>query len=100
MKCCINGGNVIRLLSLSAKLLKFEIQKCGQILCAHKPYFLMPSHIHLILPCFEGNIRYIALKPGQYLDIAREGGFWPAFDQSINLPFDLQGNVKKTSFLI
>ena len=46
MKFCINGGNVIRILSLSAKLLKFEIQKCGQILCAHKPYFLMPSHIY------------------------------------------------------
>ena len=45
MKYCINGGNVIKLLSLSAKLLKFEIQKCGQILCAHKPYFLMPGHI-------------------------------------------------------
>ena len=27
------------------KLFKFEIQKCGQILCAHKPYFLMPGHI-------------------------------------------------------
>ena len=23
----------------------FEIQKYGQILCAHKPYFLMPGHI-------------------------------------------------------
>ena len=46
MNCCINGGNVIRLLFLSAKLLKFEIQKCGQILCAHKPYFLMPGHIY------------------------------------------------------
>ena len=45
MHCCINGGNVIRLLCLSVKLLKFEIQKCGQILCAHKPYFLMPGHI-------------------------------------------------------
>ena len=45
MKCCMNGGNVIRLLFLSVKLLKFEIQKCGQILCAHKPYFLMPGHI-------------------------------------------------------
>ena len=44
MKCCINGRNVIRLLFLSAKLSKFEIQKCGQILCAHKPYFLMPGH--------------------------------------------------------
>ena len=45
MKWSINGGNAIRLLFLSAKLLKFEIQKCGQILCAHKPYFLMPGHI-------------------------------------------------------
>ena len=45
MKCYMNGGNVIRLLFLSVKLLKFEIQKCGQILCAHKPYFLMPGHI-------------------------------------------------------
>ena len=44
MKCCIHGGNVIKLLFLSAKLLKFKIQKCGQILCAHKPYFLMPGH--------------------------------------------------------
>ena len=25
--------------------LKFEIQKCGQILCAHKTHFLMPGHI-------------------------------------------------------
>ena len=48
MKCCINGENVIRLLFLSAKLLKFEIQKCGQILCAHKPYFLMPGHIYTV----------------------------------------------------
>ena len=47
MKCCINGGNVIRLLFLSAKLLKFQIQKCRQILCAHKPYFLMPGHIYV-----------------------------------------------------
>ena len=45
MKYCINGENLIRLLYLSAKLFKFEIQKCGQILCAHKPYFLMPGHI-------------------------------------------------------
>ena len=41
----MNGRNYIRLLFLSAKLFKFEIQKCGQILCAHKPYFLMPGHI-------------------------------------------------------
>ena len=29
----------------------------------------------MILPCFEGNIRYIALEPGQYLNNAREGSF-------------------------
>ena len=59
MKCCINGENLIRLPYLSAKLFKFEIQKCGQILCAHKPYFLMPGHIlvlttnSLVLPNIE-----------------------------------------------
>ena len=46
MKCCINARNFIRLLFLSAKLFNFEIQKFSQILCAHKPYFLMPSHIY------------------------------------------------------
>ena len=44
MKCYINGDNFIRLLCLLMKLFKFEIQKCAQILCAHKPYFLMPGH--------------------------------------------------------
>ena len=46
MKCRINGGNFIRLLFLLTELFKFEIQKCGQILCVHKPYFLMPGHIY------------------------------------------------------
>ena len=46
MKCCINDVNFIRLLLLSAELFKFEIQKYGQILCVHKPYFLMPGHIY------------------------------------------------------
>ena len=41
MKSCIN---IIRLPLL---LNKFEIQKCGQILCAHKPCFLMPGHIYI-----------------------------------------------------
>ena len=45
MKCCINGGNFITLLFLLTELFKFEIQKCGQILCAHKTYFLMLGHI-------------------------------------------------------
>ena len=44
MQCCINGVNFIRLLFLLTELFKFEIQKCGQILCAHKPYFLMLGH--------------------------------------------------------
>ena len=45
MKCCINDVNFISLLLLSTELFKFEIQKYGQILCVHKPYFLMPGHI-------------------------------------------------------
>ena len=44
MKCCINDVNFIRLLLLSTELFKFKIQKYGQILCVHKPYFLMPGH--------------------------------------------------------
>ena len=28
-------------------IFKFEIRKCGQILCAHKPCFLMMGHISL-----------------------------------------------------
>ena len=45
MKCCINDVNFIILLLLRTELFKFEIQKYGQILCVHKPYFLMPGHI-------------------------------------------------------
>ena len=44
MKYCINDVNFIRLLLLSTELFKFEMQKYGQILCVHKPYFLMPGH--------------------------------------------------------
>ena len=59
MKCCINGGNVIRLLFLSAKLLKFEIQKSGQILCVHKPYFLMPGHIYTLIHFYFHSVQCI-----------------------------------------
>ena len=45
MKCCINDVNYIRLLLLCTELFKFKIQKYGQILCVHKPYFLMLGHI-------------------------------------------------------
>ena len=39
---------------LSAELFmlcKFQIQKCGQTLCAHvhKPYFFMPGHINRLV---------------------------------------------------
>ena len=47
MKCCINDESFIRIPSLFTELFKFEFQKCGQILCAHKPYFLMPGHIYI-----------------------------------------------------
>ena len=35
----------VRLLCLYKKLFNFKIQKCGQILCVHKPYPPMPGHI-------------------------------------------------------
>ena len=55
MKCCINGVNFIKLLLLFTELFKFEIQKCGQIFCAHKPYFLMPGHICVHEPELQGR---------------------------------------------
>ena len=45
MKNYINGESCAGFPSLYMKLFNFEIQKYGQILCAHKPYFLMPGHI-------------------------------------------------------
>ena len=49
-----------RLLLLLTELFKFEIQKCGQILCAHKPYFLMLGHIcYYITTCFGLATLYI-----------------------------------------
>ena len=70
MKCCINGENVIRLLFLSAKLLKFEIQKCGQILCAHKPYFLMPGHKYKPIR-YQTDILKILLMLIRYTDMVK-----------------------------
>ena len=43
-----NSMSFIRLLLLFTELFKFEIQKCGPILCAHKPYFLMPGHKYVV----------------------------------------------------
>ena len=61
MKCCISGGNIIRILFLLTELFKFEIQKCGQILCAHKPYFLMPGHIYSLTPIMNVNNCMVSL---------------------------------------
>ena len=59
MKCCINGKNFIRVPLVLIKLFKFEIQKYSQILCAHKPYFLMPDHIyrHLLVLIVGINLK-------------------------------------------
>ena len=56
MKCCINGVNFIRLLLLLIKLLTFEIQKCAQILCAHKTCFLMLGHI------FDKSFKMVSVR--------------------------------------
>ena len=39
MKSCINGENCGIFPYIYMKLFKFKIQKCGQILCAHKALF-------------------------------------------------------------
>ena len=40
--------NVLNQARAYKKLFNFEIQKCGQILCAHKTHFLMPGHIYVL----------------------------------------------------
>ena len=37
--------SLIDKLCLDTKLWNFKVHQSGQILCAHKPYFLMPDHI-------------------------------------------------------
>ena len=37
------------------KLFNFEIQKCGQILCVQKPYFLMPESQVLFIKFVKNN---------------------------------------------
>ena len=71
MKFCINGENLIRLLYLSAKLFKFKIQKFSQILCAHKPYFLMPGHIYnsiLVSQSWPATFQVTIALNEEYLD--------------------------------
>ena len=60
MNSCINGGYFIKLLHVSIKLFKFEIQNCGQILCAHKPYFLMPGYICISIHMQRYTYTYVA----------------------------------------
>ena len=50
--CTISCESFIDTPRLDTKLLNFKIQKSGQILCAHKPYFLMPGNI---LSCEKDN---------------------------------------------
>ena len=44
---CINGEIVLDS-HVYMKVFNFEIQ-CGQILFAHKPYFLIPGHIIIVM---------------------------------------------------
>ena len=44
MNSFINGENCTGIPCVYMKLFNFENQKCGQIFCAHKPYFLMLGH--------------------------------------------------------
>ena len=46
---------LLPLLFLSMELFKFEIQKCGQILRAHKPFSHAGSHIMVDTNTFQGT---------------------------------------------
>ena len=80
MKCCIKGRNFIRLLFLLTELFKFEIQKCGQILCAHiKPYF--SCRVTYVSTKFKmGHFRVKQVKP-----IGSVGYQGPKYDPVITL---------------
>ena len=41
---------------------KFKIQKCGQIFCAHKPYFLMLDHIHRLKSIMLLNLWLLEIR--------------------------------------
>ena len=44
---CSSCKSFIGQLRLDTKLWNFKVKECGQILCVHKPYFLMPRHIYI-----------------------------------------------------
>ena len=46
---CISGYKFVKIPCFHKKIFNFVIQKCGQILCAHKTHFLMPGHILVVL---------------------------------------------------
>ena len=62
MKCYINDVNFIRLLLLRTELFKFKFQKYGQILCVHKPGFLMPVHISYCMKPSKFKVQNNALS--------------------------------------
>ena len=55
----------------------------------HSFYFGTADATNRLQLQMQGNISYIALLPGQYLDIAREGGFQLSFDPPFDPTFHL-----------
>ena len=54
--------------SAPAKLFNFEIQKYGQILCAHKPYFLIRTYVHTHTCTYYNElIQYIVVATYVYV---------------------------------
>ena len=64
--------------------------------CDNSVRFCKSSHIYIYhfvwadQRLLQGNISYIALLRGQYLDIAREGGFQSSFHPHFDPTFDLK----------
>ena len=61
MPFCLTEENYVQIECLEVKLLTIKVSKIGQILCAHKPYFLMLSHNNnYIVEC--GSFVYVATQ--------------------------------------
>ena len=55
--CFTSNKSFTDKLCLSTRLWNFKVRKSGQILCAHKPYFLMPGHSATV---YLHNMAFIA----------------------------------------
>ena len=61
MKCSKSGWKFIKLSFLTAKLFKIEFKKCGQILHAHKPHFLMHVGLQMLMTLHNNDYGKVSI---------------------------------------